>query len=133
MVLTAIASSKYRFSFPNKSSETSIARRITDSRWFLDQIPISEKNWQRWIHWSSLQIRRHIEHFFPGIIYGIPLRFSNSVPDRHWRKINEPTGSLWIVITIVLRHSFQSLHPVLKHGSQNLRPDAGRHFTNFIE
>jgi hypothetical protein len=27
-------------------------------------------------------------------ISGVPLRFSNSVPDRQWRKVNEPTGNL---------------------------------------
>jgi hypothetical protein len=53
--------------------------------------------------------------------------------DRYWRKVNDPTGSLWRVITIVLRHPFPSLHPVLKHGSQTLRLDAGHYFTPCVE
>jgi hypothetical protein len=46
---------------------------------------------------------------------------------------NDPTGSLWIVIAIVLRHPFQSLHPLLKHGSQSLRLDASHHFANCVD
>jgi hypothetical protein len=30
-------------------------------------------------------------------------------------KVNQPVFSLWIVVTIVLRDPFESLHPVPKH------------------
>jgi hypothetical protein len=37
------------------------------------------------------------------------------VPGRNSRKLNQPMFSLWIAVAIVLRHSFESLHRVLKH------------------
>jgi hypothetical protein len=88
---------------------------------------------QKLLSFSLSQSSEQTTRFWLLYVEGVPLSFSNSVPDRHWRKVNESTGSLWIIITIVLRHPFQSLHTVFKHGSQILRLDDSHHFTNCAE
>jgi hypothetical protein len=63
-------------------------------------------------------------------ISGAPPKWSISLSERNLRKVNQPVFSFWIVVTIVLRNSFESLHPVLKHVLQRWSRDGANDFMN---
>jgi hypothetical protein len=62
--------------------------------------------------------------------HGVPLKGSISFSERNPRKVNQPIFNLWIVVTIVLRNQFKSLHPVPKHVLQGWSRDGPDNFVN---
>jgi hypothetical protein len=51
----------------------------------------------------------------PHKMSGVLPKCSISLSEKNSRKVNRPVFSLWIVVNIVLRNPFESLHPVPKH------------------
>jgi hypothetical protein len=63
-------------------------------------------------------LKQRIFRFEAENICGVPPRGSISVPERNWRKLSSPMFRLWMIVTILLRNPFGSIHPVLKHTLQ---------------
>jgi hypothetical protein len=54
------------------------------------------------------------------MIFGVPSNIGISLPNMNNEKLNWRLFSFWIMVTIVLRNSFESLHPVFNDGVQDL-------------
>jgi hypothetical protein len=60
----------------------------------------------------------------------VPPKCNILLSERNPRKVNQPVFSLWIVVTIIPRNSFESLHLVPKHVLQSWPRDGPDDFVN---